>query len=54
MRDLYANEPTYINAVGGDNGKGVAVEKSLLIDLEPLTGKAEGDKGQAGLEAWAA
>jgi hypothetical protein len=36
MRDLFASSVSYTNAVGGQNGRNVAVVKSDLIDLELL------------------
>ena len=53
MRDLFASSVSYVNAVGGTNGKGIAVLKSDLNILELLTGNAEDDRAQAS-ESWAA
>lgn len=52
-RDMLLSTASFINAVGGANGRIVAVLKSDLIDLEPLTCDDEGDRAQAG-ESWAA
>ena len=43
MRDMLASTASFINCVGGVDGKNVAVVKSLLIDLEIR----QDDKGQA-------
>lgn len=34
MRDMLASTASFINCVGGTNGRNVAVVKSSLIDLE--------------------
>jgi hypothetical protein len=47
MRDMLAATASFINAVGGNNGKFVAVVKSSLMDLKPLLGNAKGNKAQA-------
>lgn len=40
-RDMLAATAGFINAVGGGNGKIIAIVKSFLIGLELLAGKAE-------------
>jgi copper chaperone CopZ len=50
VRDQLEATASVINCVGGVNGKRVAVVKSLLIDLESVTGNADGNKAQAEAE----
>ena len=50
MRDMLASTASFINCVGGTNGRNVAVVKSLLMDLKLLPGKAEDNKAQAEAE----
>jgi len=47
MRDLYASSVSYLNAVGGVNGKQVAVVKSSLMDMELLPDNAGDNMAQA-------
>ena len=48
VRNMLSATSSQINATNGTNGrKYVAVVKSSLIDLEPLTDYAEGDRAQA-------
>lgn len=46
-RDMLASTASFINCVGGTNGKNIAVLKSFLIDLETLTTEVVGDRAQA-------
>lgn len=50
MRDMLASTASFINCVGGTNGRNVAVVKSLLMDLKLLPGNAEDNKAQAEAE----
>ena len=47
-RDMLASTASFVNCVGGVNGKkNIAVLKSFLIDLETLTTEVVGDRAQA-------
>ena len=54
VREHMVNNAPFVNAVGGTNGRIVAVLKSSLIDLELLADNAEDNKAQAGQFALAA
>lgn len=45
-RDMLASTASFINCVGGINGRDIAVVKSFLIDLEAY-GASYGDRAQA-------
>lgn len=54
VREHMVNNAPFVNAVGGTNGRIVAVVKSSLMDLKLLAGNAEDNKAQAGQFALAA